>query len=1153
MNVKHTRTVGSLLAAFVLLGTLVAVAGSASPKQLTAKALTPESTIDAAKSVSGELAQTDPTLLGRTSSNPINVLIKYDYDATASYAGGVGGLAATSPAATGKSLEANRGAVNAYEAHTAEVSSKITAEVTKAVPEARITRAYQAVYGGVAARVPANSVADLLDVDGVAAVQKDSLEQVQTSVTPAFIGASDVWPSLGGPVHAGENVTVGILDTGIWPEHPSFANQGLPAPNGGPYACQFGDGSDVAHLGPAFSCNRKLVGAYAFLDTYLLVLGAEDGEYCNETTGVCSARDADGHGTHTSSTAAGGPVPSTQIFGINRGAISGMAPGARVIMYRVCLEQGCFQSDSIAAIEQAIEDDIDVINFSIGGGANPYADAVELAFLDAFNAGISVNASAGNAGPGAGTADHGGPWVTTVGASTSPRRFAATIHLTASNGDTADLVGSSVTPGKSAAPVVLGTAVGTNALCVTPIPANSLTNEIVVCQRGPNRVLKGKNVQNGGGDGMILYNPTKMDEMTDNHWVPTVHIDAAAGAQLLAFLSSHSGVMASWATGAPAARPADVMTNFSSRGPVGDFLKPDVTAPGIQILAGHTPAPTPAAVAVGPPGQLYQAIAGTSMSSPHSAGASAVVKAAHPDWSPAMIKSALMTSAETDVLKDDGVTPADPFDQGAGSIRVNRAVDPTLVFDETFENFVASAFDPLHRVDLNIASVDATTMTGELTTKRTAINVSGKEQNLKVEVQSPPGATIYVSDKEPGPNGPKEDNTISLKKNGTTDIWITISGAALTTGQQYFGRITLDPNRADATEVTIPVAWVKRQGVVTLNHECAPTTFKARIGHADCLVSLTNFSSTPAVVDLSVSSPDRRLEYSNISAPASAIRRTDGVQWSGTLSPAIAPTIDAINAVTPPNFGYLPLAFFGVPPLGGFGDETIANFNVPTFYYGAEAYTRVGVTSNGYVVVGGGASEDVAFIPQTLPNPARPNNVIAPVWTDINPAFGGAIRVATLVDGPSGAPTTTTWLVIDYAGVRNYTPPTTHTFEIWIRLSGNGAGVGPVSEEITITYGPGPAVFGPSGPGNAAIGDPGAGVNWGVENRDGSSGKNIPSAPANGSEYDVVTSPPTPGGTTTITYDASSRQPGIYKSIASMTSNVTNGKTQEVETLTVTP
>src|SRR5205823_3503351 len=138
---------------------------------------------------------------------------------------------------------------------------------------------------------------------------------------------------------------------------------------------------------------------------------------------ACSARDAEGHGTHTTTTAAGGPVDHATLLSVDRGHISGMAPGAHVIMYRVCRANGCFGSDSAAAVDQAILDGVDVINFSISGGASAYTDPVELAFLDAYNAGVLVNASAGNDGPGAATANHAGPWVNTVGASTSNRHF----------------------------------------------------------------------------------------------------------------------------------------------------------------------------------------------------------------------------------------------------------------------------------------------------------------------------------------------------------------------------------------------------------------------------------------------------------------------------------------------------------------------------------------------------------------------------------------------------------------------------------------------------------------------------------------------------------------------------------------------------------
>ena len=163
------------------------------------------------------------------------------------------------------------------------------------------------------------------------------------------------------------------------------------------------------------------------------------------------------------------------------------------------------------------------------------------------------------------------------------------------------------------------------------------------------------------------------------------------------------------------------------------------------MLAGTTPQPDQTTADNGPPGNLYQAIAGTSMSSPHSAGVSALVKAAHPTWTPAEIKSALMTSSVQTVVKEDGVTPADAFDMGAGSIRADRAVNPTLVFDETYANWSPRARDTLHRIDLNIPSIDATTMGGSISTQRTAINVSGKNQTLDAQITAPAGVTITVN------------------------------------------------------------------------------------------------------------------------------------------------------------------------------------------------------------------------------------------------------------------------------------------------------------------------------------------------------------------------------------------------------------------------
>jgi subtilisin family serine protease len=1153
----HVRSVPILVAAAALVALLTVTATSTASRtaysgslRVAASSLTPTSTYEGSKTLSGYAAKTDRSLLGLTSSKLVSVMIKYDVDATASYNGRIRGLKATSPRVTGKRFAQNRTAVAAYNRYATRKMARIGRAISSAVPGVRLGTAFRTVYGGVAARVPANRIARLLKVPGVAAVQRDSLRQPQDDNT-AFIGATGVWPSLGGSDLAAQNVKVGIIDTGVWPEHPMLADtHGLPAV---PHAagCQFGDGSDVAHLGPTFTCNNKLIGAYAKTATYMAIVGAGANEFCNNTTHQCSARDSEGHGTHTMTTAAGACVSSAPLYGVERGPVCGIAPGARVIMYRVCLEEGCFSSDSVSAVAQAITDGVSVINFSIGGGAQPYTDPVELAFLDATNAGISVNASAGNDGPGVATAGHGGPWVTTVAASTGPREFGSVLHLTADGGATFDKAGVTLTNGiSSPTPVVLAESIaGEDARCQTQLPAGAAAGKIVACQRGVNaRVDKGFNVFSGGAVGMILYNPIKQDVETDNHWLPAIHLDGP-NADLLAFINTHTNVMATWAQGTAQPGFADMMAAFSSRGPLGDWIKPDVTAPGVQVLAGTTPQPT--GTVNGPPGNLYMAIAGTSMSSPHSAGVSALVKAAHPSWTPAMIKSALMTSSVQSVVKEDGVTPANPFDDGAGSLRADRAVSPTLVFDETYADYVAAGTDPLHRIDLNLASINAPTMAGEITTKRTAINVSGKDQDLEVSTTAPAGASIAVSDKKPGPAGPgKGDKKLHAAKNKPLDFWVTISAPTLANGQ-YFGQITLDPKKKGLNEVVIPVAFNKRQGAVTLTHACSPLTVAVNaVSH--CTANVANFSQQAAQTSLEIRGDGPGLKYSNPSAGASLIGPGDGVRWSGTLSPAVPPQVTSITDVTGdgPDGGYLDLSLLGVGPVSGVGDDTISNFNVPTFYYGGEPYSSIGVVSNGYIVIGGGTSADLIFTPQHFPAAGRPNNVLAPLWTDLNPSSTGAgqIRVAVLSGGVNFG-----WVVVDWAGVKNFGNSTTHSFEVWIQIQ-KGATTGPASEAITYSYGPNLTFPGDgTGLGNAAIGDPDSGVNWGAENRTGTSGVNIAAAPANGSEWSVNTTGPQAGGTASVTYDAAAKKPGSYDSTASMSSNQTAGISQVVQTLTVTP
>jgi hypothetical protein len=354
--------------------------------------------------------------------------------------------------------------------------------------------------------------------------------------------------------------------------------------------------------------------------------------------------------------------------------------------------------------------------------------------------------------------------------------------------------------------------------------------------------------------------------------------------------------------------------------------------------------------------------------------------------------------------------------------------------------------------------------------------------------------------------------------------------------------------------VTIPVAFVKKQGAVTLSHTCEPTSFSAKTGVSHCTAIVSNFGNVAANVDVKVSPQvsGTGLAYVNVAPPATPIGSNDGVHWSGTLAQAVPPRIVSITAAPhaqTPDGGYLALSLLGVAPVAGVGDDTISNFNVPGFFYGGESYTRIGVVSNGYIVVGGGDSSDIVFRPQHFPVASRPNNVLALLWTDLNPPGAGAIRVAALNDGPGGH----TWIVVDWAGVKNFGNTTTHSFEAWIQVASGAAGTGPGSEQVTYSYGPNLTFPGDgAGLGNAGTGDPDSGVSWGAENRDGSSGVNILTAPANGSEFFVNTSPPAAGGTGTIRFDLKGNKTGAFDSVAEMTSNLTPGKTQVIQTVHVT-
>lgn len=1055
--------------------------------------------IDVDKSTPLDLSQFESNKTDPVTGEPLfNAVVLLEDQPLVNYTGGIQGLPATSPKATGaRKVNPNSQASQQYLGYLRGKHNGFERAVANVAPSAEISHNYTAALNGVALSASASELRSIANLPGVARVMPDLLQQPDTEVSPGFVGAPVIWDMLGGQGSAGEGVIVGVLDSGIWPEHPSFSDPDpygnpYPAPPGGPYACEFG--SAIPGDDP-FTCNNKLIGAYRFMDTYdLFGPPLLPGEFL-------SARDDNGHGTHTASTAAGNAGVEVELLGVDRGVVSGIAPRAHVIMYKVCGDAGCYTSDAAAAVNQAILDGVDAINFSISGGTNPYSDVVSLAFLNAYNNNVFVAASAGNAGPGPETVSHRGPWITTVGASTSDRHFLSTLTLVADNDDTLELTGASVTAGiETPTPVIFPPA--GQELCLTPFAPGTFNGEIVICTRGTiARVEKSYNVMTGGAAGMIQYNPTLQGLATDNYFIPSVHLENDAGAALLAFMSSHTGVMGTFTAGLATSVQGDMMAAFSSRGGPAQTLgvsKPDITAPGVQILAGHTP--LPATIAGGSPGELFQSIQGTSMSSPHVAGAGALLRALHPDWTPGQIKSALMSTARTSgVTKEDGVTQAGPFDYGSGRLDLSRAGNPGLTMSASAADFV------LYQNELwnaNYPSLYIPRMPGVMTVSRTVKSELTTGSSWKLSVNSPPDLKISVP------------NNLGVPGGAEVTFDVTIDARQVPTGAVRHAALYL---QSGDRVFHFPITIVKQQAEVVMEKSCDPATF-ARGGTTTCTITLANTS----LQDISVNLIDR------LPNPLQLVRRStvggteqgNTVRFAGTLAGAQPPDVNIAVGSGP--VGYFPLSLFGIPPLGGIGDETIVNFNVPGFVYGGETYTRVGMVSNGYLVVGGGTGADVNYINQNLPDPARPNNVLAPFWTDLNPAAGGALRAASLTNGINS------WIVFEWTNVPNWSNPAQiNSFQVWIPYATNTGG----PSDTNIAYAYGPAL---------SAGDGGY-LTVGAENLFGNRGANLyfdgfGTLPVPGAEALVTSTAPVAGAVHTITFNATGVSHGAWTNCAEMTS-----------------
>ncbi|KAM0939931.1 putative tripeptidyl-peptidase II [Dioscorea sansibarensis] len=525
---------------------------------------------------------------------------------------------------------------------------------------------YNHVIQGFSAVLTLRQLENIKQVPGHVATYADWYGKLHTTHTPKFLGlssGSNLWPAS----NYGNGMIIGMIDTGIWPESQSFNDDGMPpVPERWKGTCVTGTEFNSS------LCNRKLIGARYFSkglkQAGINISNADDYE---------SPRDYEGHGSHTSSTAAGSPVSGANYFGYAPGTAIGMAPKAHIAMYKVLFAADTWESaatDVLAGMDQAIIDGVDLMSLSLGFFKTPYYDdIVAMGAFAALKKGVFVSCSAGNGGPHAYTIINGAPWLTSVGAGKIDREFVATVNL----GDGDKIIrGLSVYPERlfvSNVSLYYGLGNTSKEYCSSlSLDKNEVAGKIVFCTptEDVNVYSQIDEVSRVEAEGAIFASDLGEFLFPTDYFMPFVMLGT---------------------------KPAPKAASFSSRGPSRispGILKPDILAPGINILAAW--APNRAFAPIGDDYLVtdYALVSGTSMASPHIIGIAAIIKSVHRNWSSAAIRSAMMTTA--DIADNTGKPIIDmysgiagsPLEYGAGHVNPNKAMDPGLVYDITVQDYI---------------------------------------------------------------------------------------------------------------------------------------------------------------------------------------------------------------------------------------------------------------------------------------------------------------------------------------------------------------------------------------------------------------------------------------------------------------------------------
>ncbi|XP_075524257.1 subtilisin-like protease 4 [Primulina tabacum] len=621
----------------------------------------------------------------------------------------------------------------------------------------KLLYSYQNVISGFSARLTAEELESMKEKDGFLSASPERILHPLTTHSPKFLGLyqeTGFWKQS----HFGKGIIIGVLDTGILPSHPSFSSEGMPPPPAKwKGKCEF----------EATVCNNKLIGARSF----------NVASNASKTI-VDTPLDDDGHGTHTASTAAGGMVKNASVLGNAYGTAVGVAPKAHLAIYKVCFGPDCPESDILAGLDSAIEDGVDVLSISLGEDSTPFfKDNIAIASFAAVEKSIFVSCSGGNSGPIKETITNEAPWILTVGASTIDRSIRSTAKL----GDGQEFDGESVFQPKDFPPTLLPLVyAGSNgnqdsAFCANgSLSGVDVKGKVVLCDRGGGiaRLAKGQEVKDAGGAAMILANSQTdgFSTSADAHVLPAAHVPYTSGLKIKEYINSTEAPLATILFKGTIIGDllAPAVASFSSRGPslaTPGILKPDIIGPGVNILAAW---PFPLDEDTNTE-LTFNIESGTSMSCPHLSGVAGLLKSVHPYWSPAAIKSAIMTSADLVNLKgepilDETLTPAGIFATGAGHVNPSKANKPGLIYDIETEDYIPYlcglgyteeqvgiiAHKRVHCTtkilegQLNYPSFAVTFGKPSQTFTRTVTNVGEPCSNYSLKIVAPKGVSISV-------------------------------------------------------------------------------------------------------------------------------------------------------------------------------------------------------------------------------------------------------------------------------------------------------------------------------------------------------------------------------------------------------------------------